>query len=114
MSQSPAPHWTHPLRWILALLTLGVVLAGLPVASASAAADGVIKGSVTFHETNPVRTLEVYREASDGTWSADSSLSVPVSATTNHYLAHVPAGEPVKLRVSFGPGHYGYWYGDVF
>ena len=33
---------------------------------------------------------------------------------TASYSVQVPAGTPVKLRVSFGDPTYGYWYGDVF
>ena len=59
MSQSsPATLRILSFRWILlTLLTLGIVLAGLPATSASAAADGVLKGTVTFHESTPTRTL---------------------------------------------------------
>ncbi len=114
MSQSPAHHWIRPLRWaFLTLLTLGFVVAGLPATSASAAADGLITGTVTFHETNPDRTLEVYREASDGTFVEDTSLQTTV-ARNGSYTVHAPSGVPVKLRVSYGEPTYGYWYGDVF
>lgn len=102
------------MRWIpLTLLTLGIVLAGLPAASASATADGILTGTVAYHESSPDRTLEVYREGADGTWSADDSLSTTV-ATNGRYTVQVPAGEDVKVRVSFGSPYYGYWYGDVF
>ena len=115
MSQSsPALRQIHPVQWILfTVLTLGIVLAGLPAASASAAADGILKGTVAYHETSPDGTLEVYREGADGSWSADDSLTTTV-ATNGTYNVHVPAGEGVKLRVSFGSPYYGYWYGDVF
>jgi hypothetical protein len=114
MSQSPALRLIHPVRWtLLTLLTLGIVLAGLPATSASAAADGILEGTVAYHETSPDRTLEVYREGSDGTWSADNSLTTTV-ANNGSYSVHVPAGEDVKLRVSFGSPYYGYWYGDAF
>jgi len=113
MSQSPAPHRVRPWRWILPLLTLGVIIAGLPATSASAAADGVVKGTVTFHEGYPTRTLQVFRASGD-TWAPDTSRTTTISATTGTYAVHVPAGEPVRLRVSFGAPAYGYWYGDVF
>jgi hypothetical protein len=113
MSQSPAPLRIRPWRWILALLTLGVIVVGLPATSASAAADGVLKGTVTFHESTPDRTLTAYHETTDGAWVSDSS-SVTTIASTGTYSVSVPAGVPVKLRVSFGNPDYSYWYGDVF
>ena len=114
MSQSsPAPTQIRPVRWILfTLLTLGIVLAGLPATSASAAADGILKGTVTFHEATPTRTLEVYRET-NGAWTKDAARTTSI-ASNGAYAAQVPAGEPVKLRVSFGSPNYGYFYGDAF
>jgi hypothetical protein len=114
MSHSPAQHLIHPFRWVVfALLTLGFVLVGLPAASASAAAGGLITGTITFHETSPDRTLEVYKEASDGTFAENESLSTTI-ASNGTFTVHAPAGVPVKLRVSYGDKAYGYWYGDVF
>ena len=97
----------------MALLTLGLTVVGLPLTSASAAADGVVTGTITFHETSPDRTVQVFVKGIDGTWAADASRTAPV-ADSGAYTASVPAGVPVKLRVSFGPPQYGYWYGDVF
>lgn len=112
MSQSPAPFRIRPLRWILlALLTLGIVAAGLPATSASAVADGLVTGTVTFHGPHPDRTLEVYRRATDGTWAADPSRTTTV-APDGHYAVQVPTGEAVKLRMAYG--EHGYWYGDGF
>jgi hypothetical protein len=114
MSHPPAHTRIRPLRWVLLpLLTLGCVLAGLPANSASAATGGLITGTVTFNEANPLRTLEVFRQT-DGTWAEDQSLRTTV-ATNGSYTVHAPAEEPVKLRVSYGGDeNYGYWYGDVF
>lgn len=101
------------MRWILVpLLTLAFLLVGLPALSASAAATGVISGTVTFQEQNPTRTLEVYRET-DGVWSEDVSLRTPIAADGT-YTVTVPAGEPVELRASYGDPTYGYYYGDAF
>ncbi len=114
MSHSPAQHRIHPFRWVLfTLLTLGCVLAGLPATSASAAAGGLITGTVTFNETSPDRTLEVYTHVGDGTYVEDESLQTTV-ASNGSFTVHAPAGVPVKLRVSYGEPIYGYWYGDVF
>ena len=95
------------------LLTLGLTVVGLPAVSASAAADGVVKGIVTFHEPSPVRTVQVFVQGTDGTRTADASRTATVGGN-GYYTANVPAGVPVKLRVSFGAPQYGYWYGDVF
>ena len=112
MSQSPAHLRIRPSRWVLpTVLTLGCVLAGLPAVSASAVAGGVITGTVTFHEDDPDRTLEVYRETAPGTWTEDESRETTV-AYDGSYSVRVPAGEPVKLRVAYG--EQGYWYGDGF
>src|SRR5881392_2028594 len=112
MSLSPASQLTRPFRWVaFALLTLGFIVAGLPATSASAATDGILKGTVTFHESTPIRTLEVYRETVDGTWAADDTLTTTLPES-GIFSAHVPAGEAVKLRVSYGDAAYGYWYGD--
>lgn len=114
MSQSPAPRRIRPVRWILgSLLTLGLTVVGLPGTSASAAADGVVTGTVTFHEASPTRTVQVFVQGADGTWTADTSRTATV-ADNGAYAAHVPGGVPVRLRVSFGSPSYGYWYGDVF
>ncbi len=93
-------------------MTLGCVLAGLPATAASASSEGVITGTVTFHEQSPDRTLEVYRQ-SGGTWREDRTLETPIDYSGG-YTVHAPAGEPVKLRVSYGEHAYGYWYGDGF
>ena len=99
------------MRWVLiTLLTLGCGLAGLP--SASAVAGGVITGTVTFHEDDPDRTLEVYRQT-EGVWSEDESLETTI-ADDGGYTVNVPADEPVLLRVSYGERIYGYFYGDGF
>jgi hypothetical protein len=101
------------LGWALfALMTLGIVIAGLPASSASAAATGQITGTVTYHESHPDRTLEVYRYTS-GTWTEDPSLRTTV-ASDGSYTVQAPAGEPVELRVSYGQPIYGYFYGDGF
>lgn len=114
MSLSPASQLTRPFRWVVfTLLTLGFVIAGLPATSASAAADGILTGTVTFHESSPIRTLEVYRETVDGSWAADDTLTTAIPQN-GAFSAHVPAGEAVKLRVSYGDAAYGYWYGDGF
>jgi hypothetical protein len=114
MSQSPARLRIRPLRWaLITLLPLGVVLAGLPATSASAAATGLITGTVTFHETNADRTLEVFRETTGGAFVEDQSLDTVV-ASDGTYSVHAPAGVQVKLRVSYGEANYGYWYGDEF
>jgi hypothetical protein len=93
----------------------GLVLAGLPATAEAAASDGdaVITGTVTFHEANPDRTIEVFREH-DGTWVADPALETTADPGDGSYTAQVPVGEPVKLRVSYGSPEYGYWYGDGF
>ena len=102
------------MRWLLlTMMALGIVIAGLPATSASAAAGGVITGTVAFHETAPVRTLQVFTEQPDGTFIEDPALRTAI-APTGSYSVQVPAGTPVKLRVSFGDPTYGYWYGDVF
>ncbi len=95
------------------MMTLGIVIAGLPATSASAAAGGVITGTVAFHETSPVRTLQVFTENSEGTYTEDQTLRTTI-APNGSYSAQVPADTQVKLRVSFGAPTYGYWYGDVF
>ena len=112
MSQSPALRRIRPHRRVLfALLTLGCVLAGLPAASASAVADGLVAGTVTFHETDSDRTLEVYREVAPDTWIEDESRETAVGSD-GRYSVRVPGGEAVKLRMSYG--ELGYWYGDGF
>ena len=111
------PHLTltRPFRWVLfALLTLGFVIAGLPATSASAAADGILKGTVTFHESHPdpdARGLPRDRRRLLGRRRHAHDRDCLESGS---YSAHVPAGEPVKLRVSYGDTAYGYWYGDGF
>jgi hypothetical protein len=113
MSQSFAPRRLRPLRWLLPLLmALGLSVAGLPVA-ASAASTGTISGTVTYHESSPDRTLQVFRGTSDGQWAADPALQTTV-ADDGSYSVQVPAGEAVKLRVSYGDPAYGYWYDDAF
>ena len=113
MSQSPAPHRIHPFRWILALLTLGVVFAGLPTTSASAVADGLVTGKVTFPTSTTDRTLHVYRENGQGAWAEDASRAATI-APNGQYSVQVPAGEPVALGVTFGPADYSYFYDDAF
>ncbi|WP_027860927.1 hypothetical protein [Marmoricola sp. URHB0036] len=113
MSQSPAPHRIHLLRWLLALVSLGVVIAGLPATSASAAADGLVTGKVTFPTSSADRTLHVYRATSSGTWAEDGSRAATI-ASDGTYTAQVPANEPVALGVTFGPVDYTYFYDDAF
>jgi hypothetical protein len=103
----------RPVRWGLLLpLTAGLALTGMPANAVSPSADAIITGTVSFHETNPDRTVEVFRQVGD-TWSEDEARQT-VAAPDGSYEVHVPAGEPVKLRVSYGSYEYGYWYGDGF
>jgi hypothetical protein len=112
MSQYPRTHLIRPVRWIsFALLTLGLVLAGLPLSAASASADGAITGTVTYHEPYPDRTLEVYTQGTDGAWTRTRSTTV---GQDGRFRVSVPTGEDAKLRVSYGDPAYGYWYGDAF
>ncbi len=102
------------MRWVLlVLLTLGLTVAGLPATSASAASDGVVKGTVTYHQAGADRTLQVFVGDGNGTWAADPSRTTKV-ASNGSYTAQVPAGVPVKLRVSFGDPTYSYFFGDAF
>lgn len=94
---------------VLALVTLGVTLTGAPAFAAPAT---TITGTVSFHEADPERIVEVYREVG-GTWTEDESLQATV-ATDGSYSVQAPAGEAVKLRTSYGDHDYGYWYGDGF
>jgi len=102
------------LRWFLITVTaLGIAVAGLPATSASAAANGVITGTVTFHDPSADRTLQVFVKDSDGTFVENPALRTTVPADGD-YSVQVPAGSTVKLRVSFAGPSYGYWFGDVF
>jgi hypothetical protein len=116
MSLSPRPSTarpTRPFRWAaLFPLTAALVLTGMPANAISNAQDGVITGKVTFHETSPDRTVEVFTEVG-GTWLEDEALQT-VAAQNGTYTVRAPAGEPVKIRVSYGSKEYGYWYGDGF
>ena len=117
MSLSPRPSigpGPRSLRWAALLpLTAGLVLSGLPAHAISPAEDAIITGTVSFHETSPDRTVEVFRETGTDTWTEDESLET-VAASDGSYEVHAPAGEPVKIRVSYGSREYGYWYGDGF
>lgn len=95
---------------VLALVTAGVSMTGAP--AFAVASTTTITGTVSFHETNPERIVEVYREVS-GTWTEDESLETTV-ATNGAYTIQTPAGEAVRLRTSYGDHDYGYWYGDGF
>jgi hypothetical protein len=97
---------------VLALVTAGVALTGPPASAEAVAATSVITGTVSFHEASPERLVEVYREV-DGAWAEDASLEATV-ANDGTYTVQAPAGEPVKLRTSYGDHDYGYWYGDGF
>lgn len=104
----------HPVKtFLFAALTGGCVLAGLPASAGAATGSGVITGTVTFHESGADRTLEVYRQSGSGTWAEDPALETTV-APDGSYTVHAPAGEPVKLRASYGDHAHGYWYGDGF
>ncbi len=111
--RTPAARPTTRVRWILLLpLTVALVLAGLPAHADSGAKSALITGTVSFQEADPDRTIEVFREV-DGSWVEDEALQTE-AATDGSYEVHAPAGEPVKLRVSYGEYEYGYWYGDGF
>ena len=97
---------------MLVSLTIGLTLTGLPANTESSPRDAVITGTVSFSEADPDRTIEVFREV-DGTWVEDEARET-AAATDGSYQVHAPAGEPVKLRVSYGEYDYGYWYGDGF
>jgi hypothetical protein len=99
--------------FLLVPVALSCVLAGTPeTATAATTSDAVITGTVTFHEATPDPTIEVFRDV-DGAWTEDPSLETD-AASDGSYAVHPPAGEPVKLRVSYGSAEYGYWYGDGF
>ncbi len=115
MSLSPRPPIalrTRPLRWAALLpVTAGLILTGMP-ANAATVQDATITGSVTFQEPDPDRTVEVFREQA-GAWTEDEARQT-IAATDGTYVVRAPAGEPVKIRVSYGTHDYGYWYGDGF
>lgn len=94
---------------LLLPLTAALVLTGMP---ANAATDATITGTVTFQETDPDRSVEVFREQA-GAWTEDEARQTE-AAQDGSYVVHAPAGEPVKIRVSYGSHEYGYWYGDGF
>ncbi len=115
------PHMSHsfglrPRRsWTArALLALALATAAMPAVPAFADSGATtITGQVTFSTADGAdRTLSVYRETAGDTWTEDPALETPVAADGS-YVLRAPAGVPVRLRTSFGPG-YGYWYGDVF
>ena len=70
-------------------------------------------GTVTFHEDDPDRTLQVYGETAHGHLDRGRVAQRPQSRTTASYSVGVPAGVPVKLRVALRR-EVGYWYGDGF
>jgi hypothetical protein len=72
-----------PARWALLPLTVGFVLSGVPAQAAPVATDAVITGTVSFHEANPDRTIEVFRQ--DGaTWTEDAVLETNAASNGSY------------------------------
>ncbi len=111
---SPKSGLGHHRSWTArALLALALATAAMPVAPAFGDSGvATITGQVTDTTGAADRVVEVHRETASGIWSEDTSLRA-VAAPDGSYVVRAPAGVPVRLRTSFGPG-YGYWHGDVF